>query len=223
MPKGDHPLLPAGGLLRKPRNSGPTPPPYTNGHVERILLIKELRDGFTLPSRNQRNPQTSRRQSTLRPGGLRFPQQVLPAALDRLLATEILSRDARRRPPAWAANGWRSWRVGRHHRPPGRAARRPRRSHPSAAHGGHGRAASGPKKTGMIRRGVRNASRISPPLRAQRPPQILPATCALLGRDRRQKGSRFAEIMSLFFTTSTTKLGGYHRLRSAAGGESRRR
>ena len=37
------------GLLRKPRKSGSNVAEYTEGHVERILLVKELRDIFFLP------------------------------------------------------------------------------------------------------------------------------------------------------------------------------
>jgi DNA-binding transcriptional MerR regulator len=37
------------GLLRKPRKSGSNAADYTSGYVDRILLIKELRDSFFLP------------------------------------------------------------------------------------------------------------------------------------------------------------------------------
>jgi DNA-binding transcriptional MerR regulator len=82
------------GLLRKPRNSGTHAAAYTNGHVERILLIKELRDSFFLPIPEiKKILKQSRRQSASDQAVSDFHNKYF-RPLDRLLATEILGRDA---------------------------------------------------------------------------------------------------------------------------------
>jgi DNA-binding transcriptional MerR regulator len=82
------------GLIRKPRRSGTHTADYTAAHVDRILLIKELRDSFFLPipeikkilKRNRRQSPSEQAVSDLHNKYFR--------PLDRLLATEVVGRDA---------------------------------------------------------------------------------------------------------------------------------
>jgi DNA-binding transcriptional MerR regulator len=82
------------GLIRKPRRSGTHTADYTAAHVDRILLIKELRDSFFLPipeikkilKQNRRQSPSEQAVSDLHNKYFR--------PLDRLLATEVVGRDA---------------------------------------------------------------------------------------------------------------------------------
>lgn len=82
------------GLLRKPRRSGTHIADYTAAHVERILLIKELRDSFFLPipaikkilKQNRRQSPSDQAVSDLHNKYFR--------PLDRLLVTEVVGHEA---------------------------------------------------------------------------------------------------------------------------------
>jgi len=82
------------GLIRKPRRSGTHTADYTAAHVDRILLIKELRDSFFLPipeikkilKQNRRQSPSDQAVSDLHNKYFR--------PLDRLLATEVVGREA---------------------------------------------------------------------------------------------------------------------------------
>ena len=82
------------GLLRKPRKSGSNVAEYTEGHVERILLVKELRDIFFLPIPEiKKILKQSRKQSAPDQAASDLHNKYF-RPLDRLLSTEIVGGEA---------------------------------------------------------------------------------------------------------------------------------
>ncbi len=82
------------GLLRKPRKSGSNVAEYTEGHVERILLVKELRDIFFLPIPEiKKILKQSRKQSAPDQAASDLHNKYF-RPLDRLLSTEIVGSEA---------------------------------------------------------------------------------------------------------------------------------
>jgi len=82
------------GLIRKPRRSGTHVADYTAAHVSRILLIKELRDSFFLPIPEiKKILKQSRRQSPSDQAVSDLHNKYF-RPLDRLLATEVVGREA---------------------------------------------------------------------------------------------------------------------------------
>ncbi len=82
------------GLLRKPRRSGTHVADYNAVHVDRILMIKELRDSFFLPIPEiKKILKQSRRQSPSDQAVSELHNKYF-RPLDRLLATEAAGREA---------------------------------------------------------------------------------------------------------------------------------
>jgi DNA-binding transcriptional MerR regulator len=82
------------GLLRKPRQSGQRIPDYTAAHVHRVLLIKELRDSFFLPiPQIKKILKQTRGQSPSDQAVSDFHNKYF-RPLDRLLNTEVVGREA---------------------------------------------------------------------------------------------------------------------------------
>jgi DNA-binding transcriptional MerR regulator len=82
------------GLLRKPRRSGTHAADYPAAHVDRILLIKELRDSFFLPiAEIKKILKQSRKQSPSDQAVADLHNKYF-RPLDRLLATEVAGREA---------------------------------------------------------------------------------------------------------------------------------
>jgi DNA-binding transcriptional MerR regulator len=82
------------GLIRKPRRSGTHVADYNAAHVDRILLIKELRDSFFLPiAEIKKILKQSRRQSPSDQAVSELHNKYF-RPLDRLLATEVVGREA---------------------------------------------------------------------------------------------------------------------------------
>jgi DNA-binding transcriptional MerR regulator len=82
------------GLVRKPRKSGSNTAEYTPAHVERILLVKELRDIFFLPIPEiKKILKQSRKQSLPDQAASDFHNKYF-RPLDRLLSTEIVGAEA---------------------------------------------------------------------------------------------------------------------------------
>jgi DNA-binding transcriptional MerR regulator len=85
------------GLLRKPRKAGANIAEYTEGHLERILLVKELRDIFFLPIPEiKKILKQSRKQSASDQAASDLHNKYF-RPLDRLLSTEIVGTEAFRR------------------------------------------------------------------------------------------------------------------------------
>ncbi|MCU0559981.1 MAG: MerR family transcriptional regulator [Desulfobacterales bacterium] len=85
------------GLLRKPHKAGSNIADYTAGHLERILLVKELREIFFLPIPEiKKILKRSRRQSASDQAASDLHNKYF-RPLDRLLSTEIVGTEAFRR------------------------------------------------------------------------------------------------------------------------------
>lgn len=82
------------GLLRKPRKAGSNIAEYSEGHVERILLVKELRDIFFLPIPEiKKILKQSRKQSASDQAASDLHNKYF-RPLDRLLSTEIVGSES---------------------------------------------------------------------------------------------------------------------------------
>jgi len=82
------------GLLRKPRRSGTHAADYAAAHVDRVLLIKELRDSFFLPIPEiKKILKKSRKQSPSEQAVSDLHNKYF-RPLDRMLATEVVGREA---------------------------------------------------------------------------------------------------------------------------------
>jgi DNA-binding transcriptional MerR regulator len=82
------------GLIRKPRRSGTHTADYTAGHVNRILLIKELRDSFFLPIPEIKKILKQNRRQSASDQAVADLHNKYFRPLDRLLATEVVGREA---------------------------------------------------------------------------------------------------------------------------------
>jgi DNA-binding transcriptional MerR regulator len=82
------------GLLRKPRQSGARIPDYTTVHVNRVLLIKELRDSFFLPIPEIKKILKQTRKQSPSDQAVSDLHNKYFRPLDRLLNTEVVGRDA---------------------------------------------------------------------------------------------------------------------------------
>ena len=81
------------GLLRKPRQSGARIPDYTAAHVNRVLLIKELRDSFFLPIPEIKKILRQVRKQSPSDQAVSELHNKYFRPLDRLLNTEVVGRD----------------------------------------------------------------------------------------------------------------------------------
>ena len=82
------------GLLRKPRKSGTNSAQYHSGYVDQILLIKGLRDNYHLPIPEIRQiVKKFSKQSAIDKAVAQYQSRFSRPA-DRLLAHEIVGRDA---------------------------------------------------------------------------------------------------------------------------------
>jgi DNA-binding transcriptional MerR regulator len=82
------------GLLRKPRPSGTHIPDYTTAHVNRVLLIKELRDSFFLPIPEIKKIIRQTRKQSPSDQAVSDLHNKYFRPLDRLLNTEVVGREA---------------------------------------------------------------------------------------------------------------------------------
>lgn len=190
------------GLLRKPRKSGSNIAEYTEGHLERILLVKELRDIFYLPiAEIKKILKQSRKQSASDQAAADLHNKYF-RPLDRLLSTEIVGTEAFRQATGlgrkWLAI-MEGWGVITHTRRSGK----PVYSRDDVIIGrlmvDMDTLGFGPKDgydpeelrriADFIRDFVRSAHREYYRRNLER----------LSSEDLDDKGSRFAEIMSLFF------------------------
>lgn len=212
------------GLLRKPRRSGTHTADYTAAHVDRILLIKELRESFFLPipeikkilKQNRRQSPSDQAVSDLHNKYFR--------PLDRLLATEVAGREAFREATGigrkWLAI-MEEWGIISQRRQTGE----PVYSRDDLIIGrlmvDMDRLGFGPKDgydpaelrriADFIRTFVRSSHRDYYQRNLER----------LSSAELDEKGSKFAEIMSLFFYHIYRKLvrEEYHHLRRARGSQ----
>lgn len=82
------------GLLRKPRKSGTNAAQYHSGYAEQILLIKGLRDNYHLPIPEIKQiVKNFSKQSPIDKAVAQYQSQFSRPA-DRLLAQEVVGRDA---------------------------------------------------------------------------------------------------------------------------------
>jgi DNA-binding transcriptional MerR regulator len=82
------------GLLRKPRKTGTRIPEYTAAHLNRVLLIKELRDSFFLPIPEIKKILKQARKQSASDLAVADLHNKYFRPLDRLLTTEVVGRDA---------------------------------------------------------------------------------------------------------------------------------
>ena len=82
------------GLLRKPRKSGSNAADYTGGYVDRILLIKELRDSFYLPIPEIKKILKQARKQSPSDQAVSDLHNKYFRPLERLLSTELVGSDA---------------------------------------------------------------------------------------------------------------------------------
>jgi DNA-binding transcriptional MerR regulator len=82
------------GLLRKPRKSGSNAADYTRGHVDRILLIKELRDSFYLPIPEIKKILKQAKRQSPSDQAVSDLHNKYFRPLERLLSTEPVGSDA---------------------------------------------------------------------------------------------------------------------------------
>jgi DNA-binding transcriptional MerR regulator len=82
------------GLLRKPRRSGTHVADYTAVHVNRVLRIKELRDSFFLPILEIKKILKQSRKQSPSDQAVSDLHNKYFRPLDRLLATEVVGREA---------------------------------------------------------------------------------------------------------------------------------
>jgi DNA-binding transcriptional MerR regulator len=82
------------GLLRKPRRSGTHAADYAEAHVDRVILIKELRDSFFLPIPEIKKILKQNRKQSASDLAVSDLHNKYFRPLDRLLATEVVGREA---------------------------------------------------------------------------------------------------------------------------------
>jgi DNA-binding transcriptional MerR regulator len=206
------------GLLRKPRKSGSNAADYTGAYVDRILLIKELRDSFFLPIPEIKKILKQAKKQSPSDQAVSDLHNKYFRPLERLLSTELVGTDAFREATGlgrkWLAI-MQDWGVITH----GVRDREPVYSRDDVIIGrlmvDMDRLGFGPKDgydpeelkriADFIRDFVRSAHREYYKLNLE----------GLSSADLDDKGSKFAEIMSLFFYHIYRKLAReeYHRLR----------
>jgi DNA-binding transcriptional MerR regulator len=82
------------GVLRKPRKTGKNAADYNEGYVEQIRFIKRLQDDYFLPlSVIKKIVKQQKRQSPSEKSSFQFLSQYL-RPIDRLLSTEITGKEA---------------------------------------------------------------------------------------------------------------------------------
>ena len=206
------------GLLRKPRKSGSNAADYTGAYVDRILLIKELRDSFYLPIPEIKKILKQAKKQSPSDQAVSDLHNKYFRPLERLLSTELVGIDAFREATGlgrkWLAI-MQDWGVITH----GVRDREPVYSRDDVIIGrlmvDMDRLGFGPKDgydpeelkriADFIRDFVRSAHREYYKCNLE----------GLSSADLDDKGSKFAEIMSLFFYHIYRKLAReeYHRLR----------
>jgi len=206
------------GLLRKPRKSGSNAADYTGAYVDRILLIKELRDSFFLPIPEIKKILKQAKKQSPSDQAVSDLHNKYFRPLERLLSTELVGTDAFREATGlgrkWLAI-MQDWGVITR----GVRDREPVYSRDDVIIGrlmvDMDRLGFGPKDgydpeelkriADFIRDFVRSAHREYYKLNLE----------GLSSADLDDKGSKFAEIMSLFFYHIYRKLAReeYHRLR----------
>jgi len=82
------------GLLRKPRKSGSNAADYTSGYVVRILLIKELRDSYYLPIPEIKKILKQAKKQSPSDQAVSDLHNKYFRPLERLLSTELVGCDA---------------------------------------------------------------------------------------------------------------------------------
>jgi DNA-binding transcriptional MerR regulator len=82
------------GLLRKPRKSGSNVADYTGGYVARIQLIKELRDSFYLPIPEIKKILKQAKKQSPSDQAVSDLHNKYFRPLERLLSTELVGSDA---------------------------------------------------------------------------------------------------------------------------------
>ena len=82
------------GLLRKPRKSGSNAADYTGAYVDRILLIKELRDSFYLPIPEIKKILKQAKKQSPSDQAVSDLHNKYFRPLERLLSTELVGIDA---------------------------------------------------------------------------------------------------------------------------------
>ena len=206
------------GLLRKPRKSGSNAADYTGAYVDRILLIKELRDSFYLPIPEIKKILKQAKKQSPSDQAVSDLHNKYFRPLERLLSTELVGTDAFREATGlgrkWLAI-MQDWGVITH----GVRDREPIYSRDDVIIGrlmvDMDRLGFGPKDGYDPEELKRIADFIRDFVRSAHREYYKRNLEGLSSADLDDKGSKFAEIMSLFFYHIYRKLAReeYHRLR----------
>ena len=206
------------GLLRKPRKSGSNAADYTGAYVDRILLIKELRDSFFLPIPEIKKILKQAKKQSPSDQAVSDLHNKYFRPLERLLSTELVGIDAFREATGlgrkWLAI-MQDWGVITH----GVRDREPIYSRDDVIIGrlmvDMDRLGFGPKDGYDPEELKRIADFIRDFVRSAHREYYKRNLEGLSSADLDDKGSKFAEIMSLFFYHIYRKLAReeYHRLR----------
>jgi DNA-binding transcriptional MerR regulator len=206
------------GLLRKPRKSGSNAADYTDTYVDRILLIKELRDSFYLPIPEIKKILKQAKKQSPSDQAVSDLHNKYFRPLERLLSTELVGSDAFREATGlgrkWLAI-MQDWGVITH----GVRDREPVYSRDDVIIGrlmvDMDRLGFGPKDGYDPEELKRIADFIRDFARSAHREYYKRNLEGLSSADLDDKGSKFAEIMSLFFYHIYRKLAReeYHRLR----------
>ena len=206
------------GLLRKPRKSGSNAADYTGAYVDRILLIKELRDSFFLPIPEIKKILKQAKKQSPSDQAVSDLHNKYFRPLERLLSTELVGIDAFREATGlgrkWLAI-MQDWGVITH----GVRDREPVYSRDDVIIGrlmvDMDRLGFGPKDGYDPEELKRIADFIRDFVRSAHREYYKRNLEGLSSADLDDKGSKFAEIMSLFFYHIYRKLAReeYHRLR----------
>ena len=206
------------GLLRKPRKSGSNAADYTGAYVDRILLIKELRDSFYLPIPEIKKILKQAKKQSPSDQAVSDLHNKYFRPLERLLSTELVGIDAFREATGlgrkWLAI-MEDWGVITH----GVRDREPIYSRDDVIIGrlmvDMDRLGFGPKDGYDPEELKRIADFIRDFVRSAHREYYKRNLEGLSSADLDDKGSKFAEIMSLFFYHIYRKLAReeYQRLR----------
>jgi DNA-binding transcriptional MerR regulator len=206
------------GLLRKPRKSGSNAADYTGAYVDRILLIKELRDSFFLPIPEIKKILKQAKKQSPSDQAVSDLHNKYFRPLERLLSTELVGIDAFREATGlgrkWLAV-MQDWGVITH----GVRDREPVYSRDDVIIGrlmvDMDRLGFGPKDGYDPEELKRIADFIRDFVRSAHREYYKRNLEGLSSADLDDKGSKFAEIMSLFFYHIYRKLAReeYQRLR----------
>ena len=216
------------GLLRKPRKSGSNAADYTGAYVDRILLIKELRDSFFLPIPEIKKILKQAKKQSPSDQAVSDLHNKYFRPLERLLSTELVGTDAFREATGlgrkWLAI-MQDWGVITH----GVRDREPVYSRDDVIIGrlmvDMDRLGFGPKDGYDPEELKRIADFIRDFVRSAHREYYKRNLEGLSSADLDDKGSKFAEIMSLFFYHIYRKLAReeYHRLRDTPRSDKPRR